>query len=368
MIVKNESEVIERGLRAVLPYVHSWCIVDTGSTDDTKEKITRIAREMDVRGVLYDRPWVNFAHNRSEAMQLCREQFPPVHHMFMIDADDIFHGPAIPKKLVIPKEVDALQVRCVMGGNSVFYRLQCFSTRIEWLYKGVIHEYPDVGEKDKSVQRKVGNADDIGCWIDVRTEGCRSKNPKKYEDDAIQLDEELLKNPEDTRYQFYAAQSWRDAGNKPFALERYLKRAEMKAGYTEERYISYLNAIRLTTSFEDAIKYAWKAIEINRQRREATTALFHRAREHPPSTWTQELFAIGLATDVVASKAVLPAFLFAENSVYSWCFADEFSIICFFTGHKHLSISLAADAFAAAPEVHKKRIQTNMEQGLRLPN
>ena len=366
MIVKNEEEVIERGLRASLPYMHSWCIVDTGSTDRTKEIIDRVTKEMGVRGVLHDRPWVNFAHNRTEAMRLCREQLPPVHHMFMIDADDIFHGPEIVRKLSLPKDVDALQVKCVMSGNSVFYRLQCFATARDWIYKGVIHEYADIGV-DNGKTRKIGNGDDIGCWIDVRTEGCRSKNPKKYEDDAKQLDEELEKAPEDSRYQFYAAQSWRDAGNKEFALTRYLKRAEMTTGYSEEQYISLLNAIRLTPSFPDAVKYAWKAMDINRQRREATTALFFRAREHPPSTWTQELFAIGAATNIMASKVVLPTFLFAENTAYNWSFADEFSIICFFTGHKHLCISMATEALVGAPESQKKRIHTNMEQALKLP-
>ena len=352
MIVKNESEVIERGLRAVLPYMHSWCIVDTGSTDDTKEIIERVAADMGVRGVLYDRPWVNFAHNRSEALRLCREQAPPVNHMFMIDADDIFHGPATARKLVIPKDVDALQVKCVMGGNAVFYRLQCFSTHCDWLYKGVLHEYPDVGVENGK-PRKVGSGDDLQCWIDVRTEGCRSKNPKKYEDDAVQLDAELAKTPNDTRYQFYAAQSWRDAGNHAFALEQ---------------YVALLNAIRLTPSLPDAVKYAWKALDINRQRREATTALFCRAREHPPSTWTQELFSLGLATEVMGSRTVLQSFLFAESPAYAWSFADEFSIICFFTGHKHLSIKLATEALLAAPEAHKPRINKNMEQALKLPN
>ena len=367
MIVKNESEVIERGLRAVLPYMHSWCSVDTGSTDDTKEIIERVAADMGVRGVLYDRPWVNFAHNRSEALRLCREQAPPVNHMFMIDADDIFHGPATARKLVIPKDVDALQVKCVMGGNAVFYRLQCFSTHCDWLYKGVLHEYPDVGVENGK-PRKVGSGDDLQCWIDVRTEGCRSKNPKKYEDDAVQLDAELAKTPNDTRYQFYAAQSWRDAGNHAFALERYVKRAEMTTGYVEEQYVALLNAIRLTPSLPDAVKYAWKALDINRQRREATTALFCRAREHPPSTWTQELFSLGLATEVMGSRTVLQSFLFAESPAYAWSFADEFSIICFFTGHKHLSIKLATEALLAAPEAHKPRINKNMEQALKLPN
>lgn len=43
IIVKNESEVIERCLRSSLQYMDTYCIVDTGSTDNTIEIIKRVA-------------------------------------------------------------------------------------------------------------------------------------------------------------------------------------------------------------------------------------------------------------------------------------------------------------------------------------
>ena len=39
MIVKNESHVIERCLTSVFKHIDYWVISDTGSTDNTKEKI-----------------------------------------------------------------------------------------------------------------------------------------------------------------------------------------------------------------------------------------------------------------------------------------------------------------------------------------
>ena len=42
MIVKNESAILRRLLESVLPLIDSYCICDTGSTDDTieiKEKV-----------------------------------------------------------------------------------------------------------------------------------------------------------------------------------------------------------------------------------------------------------------------------------------------------------------------------------------
>jgi glycosyltransferase involved in cell wall biosynthesis len=83
MIVKNEAHVIERCLASVLPLIDSWVIVDTGSTDATPDIIERFLRGKP--GQLHHRPWLNFGHNRTEAMQLalqaadCRRRLHPHH-------------------------------------------------------------------------------------------------------------------------------------------------------------------------------------------------------------------------------------------------------------------------------------------------
>ena len=48
MIVKNEEKVIERLLRTVSPLVDWYTIVDTGSTDKTKEIITKTMQELGI--------------------------------------------------------------------------------------------------------------------------------------------------------------------------------------------------------------------------------------------------------------------------------------------------------------------------------
>lgn len=362
MIVRDESAIITRCLRSVFPYVHDFIIVDTGSTDDTIQKIADCAEEMKKTGMVYMRPWVDFATNRSEAFRLAREHVPHAKYLLTLDADDIFHGPANGKPLIVEDDgnIDTWLLKCTMNGeNVVFYRLQMFSTRREWMYRGLVHEYADVAD---GLPQNRGNLDDCGCWLDVRTEGYRSRNPRKYETDGLLLDKELEKEDVENaeRQQFYAAQSWRDAGNRAFALSRYIKRAAMPGGYKEEQYVALLNAIRLTDSFPDALRYAWQSLDINRRRREAVTAMFRRAREQPTASWTQELFAIGLAVDAVASKVVTPEFLFAETEAYVWTFDDEFSVICFFLGHKHVSLKHATKAFKNCPPSEQNRVKGNI--------
>jgi glycosyltransferase involved in cell wall biosynthesis len=65
MIVKNEAPVIGRCLASVRPLIDQWVIVDTGSTDGTQALIREALA--DLPGVLIERPWVDFAHNRNEA-------------------------------------------------------------------------------------------------------------------------------------------------------------------------------------------------------------------------------------------------------------------------------------------------------------
>ncbi len=72
MIVRDESPVIRRSLASVKNLIDYWVIVDTGSADDTKEIIKEFMK--DVPGELHERPWVNFEHNRNEALYSCQEQ------------------------------------------------------------------------------------------------------------------------------------------------------------------------------------------------------------------------------------------------------------------------------------------------------
>src|SRR5882724_9077499 len=84
MIVKNERAVIERCLASVKSLISHWVIVDTGSSDGTQEVIRSFLRE--IPGQLVERPWVNFAHNRSEALDFAVGK---ADYLLFIDADEV---------------------------------------------------------------------------------------------------------------------------------------------------------------------------------------------------------------------------------------------------------------------------------------
>ena len=73
MIVKNESKIIERCIKSALPIIDAVSICDTGSTDKTVEVIENFLKTKDLKGFVYNDPWKNFGHNRSNSFINCVE-------------------------------------------------------------------------------------------------------------------------------------------------------------------------------------------------------------------------------------------------------------------------------------------------------
>lgn len=212
MIVKNESKVIERCLRSVIPLIDYWVIVDTGSTDGTQEIIQKLMK--DVPGKLYERPWVNFAHNRNEALQLAKNKGD---YLLFIDADEELKYGGNFSFQSADKDCYVFQV----DFNEISYtRVQLVNNHLNWKWEGVLHE------TIHSPQSKSNGKMD-GIVNIVRNEGCRSQDPDIFLKDARILEEALLNEPNNSRYMFYLALSYNNAKNYAKALENFQKRAAM---------------------------------------------------------------------------------------------------------------------------------------------
>jgi glycosyltransferase involved in cell wall biosynthesis len=345
MIVKDEEAVIEQSLHFTLPHVNSWCIIDTGSTDKTKELIQKITADYKVPGTLYERPWVNFGHNRSEALELARKE--KATWLFMMDADDIFVG-TFPKDL---PQKDGYTIQLVLG-TICYRRILLFNSSRPWMYKFPIHEYPYLGEVTD-----LDNLPESQCSIQCRTIGSRSQNPNKYSDDAILLEKEFERGEFEQRAAFYAAQSWKDAGNVASAIQWYLIRVSL-GGWKEEIYISYLNLIRLTDDIQLKLDYAWKGLSICPERKEVPHALLESFRK--ASVWHIQAYAIGLLAFRHDSQNK-EASLFIEPDVYTYKFYDEFSLTAFYTGHTKESQDSIQLALKGAPKWEEERILENIK-------
>jgi glycosyltransferase involved in cell wall biosynthesis len=168
MIVKNEAKVIVRCLESVKPLVQAWTIVDTGSTDGTQAIIRSVMK--DVPGELYERPWKDFGHNRTEAIELARNHTKPGDYLLVLDADDQI---LVPPRYSWPKLTkDCYELHVEDAGTS-YERLHLFRADLDFRYVGVLHEVLHTppgstrGRLTDVVYKRTGG-------------GARSVNPNKY--------------------------------------------------------------------------------------------------------------------------------------------------------------------------------------------
>lgn len=220
MIVKDEKDVIERCLSSVERLVDYWVIVDTGSTDGTQEIIKQHMQSKGIPGELHERPWVNFGHNRNEALELAKSKGD---YLLFIDADEyiLYQG-----DFHIPRLDQDFYHFPMRHGGYTYGKVQLIKSSLDWKWYGVLHEYIDAQDAKTS--------DTLSGLITVyTTEGNRSKDPQKYLKDAALLENALQSEPDNSRYVFCLAQSYHNGGLFRPALENYRKRAEMGDGEQE---------------------------------------------------------------------------------------------------------------------------------------
>ena len=337
MIVKDEEDVIARALISAIPFINSWLIVDTGSTDNTKFIINTVLAG--ISGELIDRPWINFGHNRTEALQLCRAK--GMDWAIMLDADDNLAGTVPPPSIWSNTQLDGFIMQ-IHHGSIIHQRAHIFRLAADWVYEGVVHEYP----RCRATEKPALGILPPETFMETRCEGARSKDPNKYLKDAALLETELQRDPNNGRTLFYLAQSYRDAG-RPVEAARYYKRyVDLSGGpWAQEAYMSLVNLIGLSSDVAEIMAYGWRAIELCPDRLEASYFLMNRLRllGHKP---TQQLFALG---SVTKGRKASRSSLFVNAAVYEWGFDDEFAVVAFATGHYTESYAASTRCAINAP-------------------
>jgi len=314
MIVKNESHIVHEVLQSSLPFIDTFCILDTGSTDNTVQIIRDFYESKGVPGIVHEGDWKGFGKSRSEALKLCDGKMD---YILMIDADDLIEGPPNVKDFLLKALYMTSPNACnihIRRGTLEYERTQLFKASDGWRYEGVLHEYPT---NDKQGNTHVRLPKEI--WMTGRTIGARSMLPgNKYQRDAETILKALEEEPNNARYMFYLAQSYRDAGMVAESVTWYTKRFEF-GGWFEEQFICALNLTRLLNSKE----WAWKAHEICPQRTESLVSYISVCRAQ--AKWSRELLSMAIYASMIPKPE--GTFLFLEADNYDWKVWDELSIV-----------------------------------------
>ena len=135
MIVKNESKIIERLLSSVIGIIDTYCICDTGSTDNTIELINNFFIERKMEGKVITEPFKNFEYNRNFALKECEGMSD---YVLFLDADMIFEIRNFDKNIL--SSYDSFHI---LQGNESFFFNNMRIVRNNGLFKyvGVTHEY-----------------------------------------------------------------------------------------------------------------------------------------------------------------------------------------------------------------------------------
>lgn len=231
MIVKDEEEVLHQCLNSVKNIVDEIIIVDTGSSDRTKE----IAKEFTDK--IYDFTWIDdFSAARNFAFSKATMDY-----IFWMDADDVLEEEDQKKFKKLKEEltynVDTVSMLYHIAFDEYdnptfsFRRNRLVKREKNFIWKGAVHEYLDVG----------------GCMISSDIAITHRKKDKKMStgqgDRNLKIYEKRLANGEifSPRDLFYYANELKDHGQFEKAIQFYNKFLEIDKGWVEDNIRACIN-------------------------------------------------------------------------------------------------------------------------------
>lgn len=230
MIVKNEEEVLHQCLNSVKDLVDEIVVVDTGSTDRTKE----IAKEFTEN--IYDFKWIDdFSAARNFSYSKATKDY-----IFLMDADDVLLEEDREKFKKLKEELNN-NVDAVMMLYHVWFDEQnnpTFSYRQNRLVKrarnfkwvGVVHEYlqcsGNVIESDVAITHRKKDKKNVGP---------SDRNLKIYEK---RLEKGATFTPRDL---FYYSNELREHGQFEKAIQHYNQFLEAGNGWVEDNIRACIN-------------------------------------------------------------------------------------------------------------------------------
>lgn len=320
MIVRNESRIIERCLNSVKNVVDCISICDTGSTDNTVEIIEQFMKKNKIPGKIHRHDWKNFGHNRTlsakAAQQTLKELDFPLQdtYLLLLDADMVLEVDSDFKNQ--PFFADSY---LVLQYNEVMshYNKRLIRASLPWECVGVTHEYwscPQALEA-RLPTLKIDDRGDGGCKAD------------KFERDVALLTEGLKNEPNNSRYMFYLAQSYRCMRKFNEAIHWYKARIA-EGGWQEEVWYSklMLGEIYQEMNFWDqALHWYLDAYQTNRDRAESLQKIATHYRLEGKNELAY-LFAKH------GSRIPFPKdqLLFISDPVYKYQFDEEISIAAYY--------------------------------------
>jgi glycosyltransferase involved in cell wall biosynthesis len=234
MIVKNESKIIRRLFDSVCDIINSYCICDTGSVDGTPQIIKEYFEAKGIPGKVIEEPFRDFGYNRTHSLLACGGM-ENADYILLMDADMILEPDPSFDVTKFKQALHCAEAHYIFQGSPTmsYKNVRIVKNGIGIKYWGVTHEV--IETPPNSRYSNIGK--DILFINDVGDGGAKAD---KFERDIRLLLRGLEEKPNNDRYTFYLANSYRENGEKQKAIETYKKRIEI-GGWIEEIWQSYYN-------------------------------------------------------------------------------------------------------------------------------
>jgi len=330
MIVKNESKVILRLLESTLPIIDSYCICDTGSTDNTMEIIKLFFERYNIPGKIVSEPFRDFGYNRSFALKEC-VGMENADYLLLLDADMILKLQPNFNVQEFKESITADAYLVFQGSQSFLYKnVRILKNNPKYTYWGVTHEY--VQTPPNSIYQDIPNSQ---MFInDIGDGGAKSE---KFERDIRLLKKGLEELPNNDRYTFYLANSYRDCGQFQNAIDTYKNRIVL-GGWHEEVWYSYYaigKCYRDMGDMPNAI-YNWmEAYNFYPERIENLYEIINYYRIQGKNQFSYMFYELA---DYQRKSNYSDDHLFLQKDVYDYKIDYEFSIIGYYCNRNNLDV------------------------------
>jgi tetratricopeptide (TPR) repeat protein len=316
MIVKNESRIIKRLFDSVIHIIDSYCISDTGSTDDTIQIIQEYMKAAGKPGEVYTEPFQNFGYNRTHALERAATWGE---YALLLDADmKLIVLPEFNKDTFTDYAYNIIQKNETME----YYNLRIAKTGIGITCVGPTHEYYNIPQGKQSIVIRSLRINDIGDG------GAKAD---KFERDVRLLTKGLETEPTNARYMFYLANSYRDLLRPRDAIQWYKKRVDAGGWVEEVFYAAYEmgNQYKAIGDLANAVYWWMEAYNRHPKRAESLYELTKYYREtgkhHIGQLMCNAAKAIPFPTGDV---------LFIKHNVYDYLLDYEHSVLAYYSGAK----------------------------------
>jgi glycosyltransferase involved in cell wall biosynthesis len=314
MIVRNESAIIRRLLDSVLPLIDSYCICDTGSTDDTVALIEKHLAHLP--GKLLHCPFQDFAFNRNVALKPAREM---ADYVLLLDADMVLAVGAAFDKAALT--ADAYQFQ--QGSDAFRYlNTRMVKSSFESKYYGVTHEYIDLG----------GGNPKFMPHLKINDHGDGGSKTNKFVRDSALLVKGIQEEPDNARYHFYLGNTYHDREMYEEAIEMYKKRVVF-GGFQEEVFYAMYRMSLCYKALKDEANFVGAAVSAWKYRPSRIESIFELVRYYKEQ---QQHKLASVFYRLVAGTPLSSDGLFVHANMYEYELDYEYSLSAFFVGEKNV--------------------------------